>query len=105
MPQAWLDAHSRSKAAGGRPGPTGCAATPGAGARRGQAGNAEFPVIEAAPGRYVKEHPRLNAAFRSQPFRRTRMTDIVIVAAQRTAVGKFGGALAKTPRPILAPMS
>ena len=25
------------------------------------------------------------------------MTDIVIVAATRTAVGKFGGALAKTP--------
>ena len=26
-------------------------------------------------------------------------TDIVIVAAARTAVGKFGGTLAKTPRP------
>src|SRR5205085_12607803 len=30
-----------------------------------------------------------------------RMTDIVIVAAQRTAVGKFGGTLAKTPAPDL----
>jgi acetyl-CoA C-acetyltransferase len=29
------------------------------------------------------------------------MTDIVIVAAARTAVGKFGGALAKTPAPEL----
>src|SRR5438046_4473719 len=29
------------------------------------------------------------------------MTDIVIVAATRTAVGKFGGALAKTPAPEL----
>ena len=29
------------------------------------------------------------------------MTDIVIVAAQRTAVGKFGGALAKTAAPEL----
>ena len=29
------------------------------------------------------------------------MTDIVIVAAQRTAVGKFGGALAKTAAPDL----
>jgi acetyl-CoA C-acetyltransferase len=29
------------------------------------------------------------------------MTDIVIVAAQRTAVGKFGGTLAKTPAPEL----
>ncbi|MBA3624326.1 MAG: acetyl-CoA C-acetyltransferase, partial [Methylibium sp.] len=28
-------------------------------------------------------------------------TDIVIVAATRTAVGKFGGALAKTPAPEL----
>ena len=27
------------------------------------------------------------------------MTDIVIVAAARTAVGKFGGTLAKTPAP------
>ena len=26
-------------------------------------------------------------------------TDIVIVAAARTAVGKFGGSLAKTPAP------
>ena len=29
------------------------------------------------------------------------MTDIVIVAAQRTAVGKFGGTLARTPAPEL----
>jgi acetyl-CoA C-acetyltransferase len=29
------------------------------------------------------------------------MTDIVIVAAARTAVGKFGGSLAKTPAPEL----
>ncbi|MET0334365.1 MAG: acetyl-CoA C-acetyltransferase, partial [Rhizobacter sp.] len=29
------------------------------------------------------------------------MTDIVIVAAARTAVGKFGGTLAKTPAPEL----
>jgi acetyl-CoA C-acetyltransferase len=29
------------------------------------------------------------------------MTDIVIVAAQRTAVGKFGGTLAKTAAPEL----
>src|SRR5450631_4704752 len=29
------------------------------------------------------------------------MTDIVIVAALRTAIGKFGGALAKTPAPEL----
>ncbi len=28
-------------------------------------------------------------------------TDIVIVAAARTAVGKFGGTLAKTPAPEL----
>ncbi|HEY2190234.1 MAG TPA: acetyl-CoA C-acetyltransferase, partial [Caldimonas sp.] len=28
-------------------------------------------------------------------------TDIVIVAAARTAVGKFGGSLAKTPAPEL----
>ena len=31
--------------------------------------------------------------------------DIVIVAAQRTAVGKFGGALAGMPRPNWAPTS
>ena len=31
----------------------------------------------------------------------TDMTDIVIVAAQRTAVGKFGGTLAKTTAPDL----
>src|SRR6185369_3187366 len=35
------------------------------------------------------------------PKRRTVMTDIVIVAAQRTAVGKFGGTLARTPAPEL----
>ena len=29
------------------------------------------------------------------------MEDIVIVAAARTAVGKFGGTLAKTPAPDL----
>ena len=29
------------------------------------------------------------------------MTDIVIVAAARTAVGKFGGTLSKTPAPVL----
>jgi acetyl-CoA acetyltransferase len=29
------------------------------------------------------------------------MTDIVIVAATRTAIGKFGGALAKIPAPDL----
>jgi len=29
------------------------------------------------------------------------MSDIVIVAAQRTAVGRFGGTLAKTPAPDL----
>ena len=29
------------------------------------------------------------------------MEDIVIVAAARTAVGKFGGTLAKTPAPEL----
>jgi hypothetical protein len=33
------------------------------------------------------------------------MTDIVIVAAARTAVGKFGGTLAKTPAPSSAPPS
>ena len=29
------------------------------------------------------------------------MTDIVIVAALRTAIGKFGGAVARTPGPEL----
>ena len=33
------------------------------------------------------------------------MEDIVIVAAARTAVGKFGGTLAKTPAPDSAPRS
>jgi acetyl-CoA C-acetyltransferase len=31
------------------------------------------------------------------------MTDIVIVSAARTAVGKFGGSLAKIPRRSWAP--
>jgi hypothetical protein len=34
---------------------------------------------------------------------RTFMEDIVIVSAARTAVGKFGGSLAKTPAPSWAP--
>ena len=31
------------------------------------------------------------------------MTDTVIVGALRTAIGKFGGTLAKTPAPDSAP--
>ncbi len=54
-----------------------------------------------APGRYVKAQS-LTAQSDHLDFtstqRRTSMEDIVIVSAARTAVGKFGGSLAKHPR-------
>src|SRR5438067_3993340 len=47
----------------------------------------------AAPNELASPH--------SLQLEEIRMTDIVIVAAQRTAVGKFGGTLARTPAPDL----
>src|SRR5438067_6431763 len=47
----------------------------------------------AAPNELASPH--------SLQLEEIRMTDIVIVAAQRTAVGKFGGTLARTPAPEL----
>jgi len=43
----------------------------------------------------------LQAGRRNNPSLEKAMTDIVIVAATRTAIGKFGGALAKIPAPEL----
>jgi hypothetical protein len=41
---------------------------------------------------------RTGVDFNFDHLRRIKMEDIVIVSALRTAVGKFGGALAKTQR-------
>ena len=65
------------------------------------AGNRKFPVIEPAPGRYVKRKGRVSPENLSFALMENFMEDIVIVAATRTAVGKFGGTLAKTPAPDL----
>jgi acetyl-CoA C-acetyltransferase len=43
----------------------------------------------------------LQPGLRNNPSLEKAMTDIVIVAATRTAIGKFGGALAKIPAPEL----
>ena len=45
--------------------------------------------------------PALGRRPRFELRRRLQMTDIVIVGAARTAIGKFGGGLAKTPAPEL----
>src|SRR5664279_3711945 len=93
---------SASTAAGGRHGPIGWARMPA----RSSPHRAEPATPNARPSRR-----RLGAMSRRGPSepppphslqpQETRMTDIVIVAAQRTAVGKFGGTLAKTAAPDL----
>jgi acetyl-CoA C-acetyltransferase len=45
--------------------------------------------------------PALRTGLRHSSLMENRMTDIVVVAALRTAIGKFGGALAKIPAPEL----
>ena len=56
-PQDWLaDATKHGRAAGGRPGPSGSRRTP-ASARppRGELGSTAHPVLDPAPGRYVRD--------------------------------------------------
>ena len=75
---------------------------------QGAAATASYKAIEPAPGRYVKAEglkPSSLLTTDTPTPHRSRGhhhgTDIVIVAAARTAVGKFGGTLAKTPAPEL----
>ena len=69
-------------------------------------GNGKYKAIEPAPGRYVKakglsRRPRVAPSSHRHRQENSMSTDIVIVAAARTAVGKFGGTLAKMPAPEL----
>ena len=72
---------------------------------RGPAGGAQAAGQQASPRDRSRAWP-IRQAQSLKPARHKRvrslqrsvdMTDIVIVAAARTAVGKFGGTLAKTP--------
>ena len=96
-------ARSEHRGAGGRCGPAGSSSMPASMVPAPKsAGNRKFPVIEPAPGTLRQGKGRVSpeqSVLRIQ--RRTSWTDIVIVAATRTAVGKFGGTLAKTPAPEL----
>ena len=74
--------------------------------RRRRPATRKYKAIEPAPGRYVKAEGLSRASPRRLRSDHSSTgdfhdTDIVIVAAARTAVGKFGGTLAKIPAPEL----
>ena len=96
-PQAWLEAARLDRAAGGRPGPNG---SPNR-RRAPRSGPAAEPHLEPHRRQACWECPP--PLFTVHPLRDS-MTDIVIVAAARTAVGRFGGTLAKTAPPTSARM-
>ena len=97
-----------TRAAGGPTGPTGSTAIAGKQVAAPKTpGNAQVQA-DRARARPLREsrrpEPQLARADRIHPLidqESPMTTDIVIVAAARTAVGKFGGTLAKTPAPEL----
>src|SRR5437868_6331593 len=96
-------ARRASTAAGGRRGPNGSPHRPGRSSppRASPATPNSRPSSRppAAMSRHAPNDGAPHFVFQPEEIRMT--DDIVIVAAQRTAVGKFGGTLAKTPAPEL----
>src|SRR6187431_2003173 len=93
-----------STAAGGRRGPIGSRRSPARSLpRRASRATPNSPPSSRPPAATSRRAPSERAPhsvfFQPEEIRMT--DDIVIVAAQRTAVGKFGGTLAKTPAPDL----
>src|SRR5512133_3068421 len=93
MPNGWPERRS-SRAVGGRTGHSGSAVMPASKFQR-------LKLMAKANTRPSKLPPAATSRPRLNFYSGVTMEDIVIVSAARTAVGKFGGALAKTPAPEL----
>src|SRR6185437_10945377 len=94
--------------AGGPSGPTGCGrSAAGRSPHPGRPATARTGRSSRHPDATSRKRPESSAAPRrcttsdTQEIAMSQDNDIVIVAAARTAVGKFGGSLAKTPAPEL----